>query len=444
MTTGHADGLVTLDLAESGDAHREAMREQMGEPYRTVLGHLRHEVGHYFFERLARDEPARERARALFGDEREDYAAALERHYESGPPADWGERHVSAYATMHPSEDWAETFAHYLHIRDTLQTAAAYRVTHRDRAPRPPHARARLDGGDHGRVAAAEPRAEPAQPQHGRRRPLPVRAARAGGGQARARARPGRAPVTDRELAAAAARAAAQIALARQGDAGRVSAKDAPTDVVSEVDRAAERAAIELIARERPGDGYLGEEGAERAGERTWVVDALDGTLNYLHGLSGWCAAVALEDEHGALAAAVCDPVRGELFTAARGDGATCNGAVLNLPPRARSSSTRPLVATFLHAPKRALPGVIASLRAPARRGRLAADHGLRDARARQRRRGAPARLDPAGHLPLGLGPGRAAGRRGRRPRGAHARRPRLVHRRRPGAVRGALRALAR
>ncbi len=128
VTTGHADGLVTLDLAESGDAHREAMREQMGEPYRTVLGHLRHEVGHYFWPRLAPDEPSRERARALFGDEREDYAAALDRHYENGPPRDWAERHVSAYATMHPSEDWAETFAHYLHIRDTLQTARAYRV----------------------------------------------------------------------------------------------------------------------------------------------------------------------------------------------------------------------------------------------------------------------------------------------------------------------------
>ena len=166
--------------------------------------------------------------------------------------------------------------------------------------------------------------------------------------------------MTDRELAATAARAAAQVALARQGDAGRVSAKDAPTDVVSEVDRAAERAAIELIARERPGDGYLGEEGAERSGERTWVVDALDGTLNYLHGLSGWCAAVALEDEHGALASAVCDPVRGELFTAARGDGATCNGAALSLPPGPQRLDEA-LVATFLHAPKRALPGVIAT-----------------------------------------------------------------------------------
>jgi hypothetical protein len=129
VTTGHADGLVTLDLAESGDAHREAMRAQMGEPYRTVLGHLRHEVGHHYWTVLAPDEPARRRARALFGDEREDYQAALDRHYEQGPPADWAERHVSAYATMHPAEDWAETFAHYLHIRDTLQTARAYGVT---------------------------------------------------------------------------------------------------------------------------------------------------------------------------------------------------------------------------------------------------------------------------------------------------------------------------
>jgi hypothetical protein len=138
VTTGHADGLVTLDLAESGDAHREAMREQMGEPYRTVLGHLRHEVGHYFWTVLAPDEPTRERARRLFGDEREDYGAALDRHYEHGPPTDWAERHVSAYATMHPSEDWAETFAHYLHIRDTLQTARAYRVTAEGGNPSPP------------------------------------------------------------------------------------------------------------------------------------------------------------------------------------------------------------------------------------------------------------------------------------------------------------------
>ena len=126
VTTGHAAGLITLDLAEADDAHRTAMREQMAEPYRTLLGHLRHEVGHAYFELLA--DGARDRVRATFGDEREDYQAALDRHYANGPPPDWPDRFVSAYATMHPSEDWAETFAHVLHIRDTLQTAAEHGV----------------------------------------------------------------------------------------------------------------------------------------------------------------------------------------------------------------------------------------------------------------------------------------------------------------------------
>jgi hypothetical protein len=128
VTTGQADGVVTLDLAESDDAHRIATREQMGEPYRTVLGHLRHEIGHYYFPLLVGDGPRLERARELFGDERADYSAALDRHYAEGPPPGWRESFVSAYATMHPSEDWAETFAHYLHIRDALQTAASHGV----------------------------------------------------------------------------------------------------------------------------------------------------------------------------------------------------------------------------------------------------------------------------------------------------------------------------
>ena len=128
VTTGHANGVITLDLAESNDARRVARREQLAEPYRTVLGHLRHEIGHYYWPILV-DEPQKvERSRELFGDESADYDAALQRHYDTGPPADWRETFVSAYATMHPSEDWAETFAHYLHIRDGLQTAAAYRV----------------------------------------------------------------------------------------------------------------------------------------------------------------------------------------------------------------------------------------------------------------------------------------------------------------------------
>jgi hypothetical protein len=137
VTTGHADGLITLDLAESDDAVRERIRTEMGEPYRTLLGHFRHEVGHYYFPVLVRTDADRERARALFGDEREDYQAALERHYEQGAPAGWENQHVSAYATMHPAEDWAETFAHVLHIRDALQTAAAYGVRVEGPAGRP-------------------------------------------------------------------------------------------------------------------------------------------------------------------------------------------------------------------------------------------------------------------------------------------------------------------
>ncbi len=134
VTTGHADGVVTIDLAEGRDAHREAMRVQLGEAYRTMLGHLRHEVGHYYWQVLVGGLApagtvwldATEEFRKLFGDERADYSQALERHYGQGAPPNWGEEHVSAYATAHPWEDWAESFAHYLHIRDTLQTAAAY------------------------------------------------------------------------------------------------------------------------------------------------------------------------------------------------------------------------------------------------------------------------------------------------------------------------------
>ena len=126
VTTGHADGVVTLDLAEADPVHREKTRSELDEPYRTVLGHLRHEIGHYYQPILVRDW---DRCRELFGDDREDYQAALDRHYREGPPADWPQRHVSAYATMHPWEDWAETFAHYLHIRDVLQTAVAYGVS---------------------------------------------------------------------------------------------------------------------------------------------------------------------------------------------------------------------------------------------------------------------------------------------------------------------------
>jgi hypothetical protein len=124
--TGHADGHITININEADDPFREQVRKDMGEAYRTLLGHFRHEVGHYYWDRLIRDTPWIEHYRALFGDERADYGEALKRHYEQGTPPDWGLSFVSAYATMHPWEDWAETWAHYLHMVDTLGTARAY------------------------------------------------------------------------------------------------------------------------------------------------------------------------------------------------------------------------------------------------------------------------------------------------------------------------------
>jgi hypothetical protein len=131
VVTGHDDGVITIDLAEGDAGHREAMREQLAEPYRTLLGHVRHETGHWYWQVLverASDPTVVQRFRDLFGDERADYAAALQKHYDNPPPADWPDHFVSTYATAHPWEDWAETFAHLLHIRDSLQTAAAYGV----------------------------------------------------------------------------------------------------------------------------------------------------------------------------------------------------------------------------------------------------------------------------------------------------------------------------
>lgn len=124
VTIGHANGIITLDLAESLDDRREALRVRLGEPYRTILGHLRHEVGHYYQNVLLTDPEAWDRCRELFGDERESYRDAITRHYRLGAPEGWQDGFISEYATMHPWEDFAETFAHYLHITGTLQTAA--------------------------------------------------------------------------------------------------------------------------------------------------------------------------------------------------------------------------------------------------------------------------------------------------------------------------------
>lgn len=124
VVIGHADGVVTIDLAESDDAYREKVRMRLGEPYRTMLGHLRHETGHYVEGlHVLGDEERTRRVRALFGDDRADYQAEIDRHYAEGPPDGWEASYISEYATMHPYEDFAETFAHFLHISDTLETA---------------------------------------------------------------------------------------------------------------------------------------------------------------------------------------------------------------------------------------------------------------------------------------------------------------------------------
>ncbi|MFN7008603.1 MAG: putative zinc-binding metallopeptidase [Allorhizobium sp.] len=126
VLTGHADGLITLNIAEASDAEREARRVSLGEPFRTLIGHFRHEVGHYYWDRLVRDRNDEERFRAIFGDEREDYGEALKRYYAAGPAPGWEQSHVSAYAASHPWEDFAETWAHYFHIVDALDTADAF------------------------------------------------------------------------------------------------------------------------------------------------------------------------------------------------------------------------------------------------------------------------------------------------------------------------------
>ena len=124
VLTGHDEGKITLNIAEADDAERERRRLQMHEPYRTLLGHFRHEVGHYYWDVLIKESPRLGACRALFGDDRKDYSEALKAHYDNGPRPDWQKAFVSSYASVHPWEDWAETWAHYMHMTDALETAA--------------------------------------------------------------------------------------------------------------------------------------------------------------------------------------------------------------------------------------------------------------------------------------------------------------------------------
>ena len=134
VATGYLGGVITINALEADDVARAAAADEMNESYRTVLGHLRHESGHYYWSLLNADGTMLEDFRDLFGDERVDYRAALDRHYAKGPPPDWQQRFISAYASSHPAEDWAECWGHYLHIYDALDTAWAYTLLGRQPA----------------------------------------------------------------------------------------------------------------------------------------------------------------------------------------------------------------------------------------------------------------------------------------------------------------------
>jgi len=126
ILTGHDNGVITINIAEADDIEREMARKQMDEVYRTLLGHFRHEIGHYYWDRLIDNTDKLEGFRKVFGDDKIDYAEALKKYYNEGTPLNWNQNYISAYATMHPWEDWAETWAHYLHIIDTLETAYSF------------------------------------------------------------------------------------------------------------------------------------------------------------------------------------------------------------------------------------------------------------------------------------------------------------------------------
>ncbi len=134
-TTGHLNGLIVINIVEADDDQRERRRVSLHEPYRTLLGHFRHEIAHYYWDRLIANSGWLEEFRKMFGDENADYSEALKRHYANGPAPDWQTRHVSAYASSHPWEDWAETWAHYFHIVDMMETADSFGLALNPRHP---------------------------------------------------------------------------------------------------------------------------------------------------------------------------------------------------------------------------------------------------------------------------------------------------------------------
>ncbi len=126
IMTGYENGLITLNIAEADDVAREQIRLAMREPQRTLLGHFRHEIGHYYWDRLVRNTDCIGRLRELFGNDEMDYTQALQKYYARGAPTNWRENFISAYSTAHPWEDWAESWAHFIHIQDTLEVARGF------------------------------------------------------------------------------------------------------------------------------------------------------------------------------------------------------------------------------------------------------------------------------------------------------------------------------
>lgn len=129
VVMGHTSGVVTINVQEADPAIREFRRQQMEERYRTMTGHIRHELGHALFARLTGLDGFLPAFRALFGDETQPYAPALKAYYGAGPRADFASTHLTAYASAHPHEDWAETFAHCLNLVDMLDSARAAGLT---------------------------------------------------------------------------------------------------------------------------------------------------------------------------------------------------------------------------------------------------------------------------------------------------------------------------
>lgn len=128
IMTGHQTGTITINIIEADHSAREKIRENMNESYRTILGHFRHEIGHYYWDQLIARSDKLEAFRELFGDERRDYKTAITNYYKNGPIAEWADKFISAYASSHPWEDWAESWAHYLHFIDILETASHHHV----------------------------------------------------------------------------------------------------------------------------------------------------------------------------------------------------------------------------------------------------------------------------------------------------------------------------